>query len=100
MKVTITILIMLLTLTIGLTNCSKGCESKVATCNESPPDDEECLAFFDRWFYNSDKNKCEEIGYSGCSQKGFETEEKCKECECNWKIITTAQQNVRKHTFT
>lgn len=64
-------------------SCSKDCEPKITTCNETPPTDELCQAAFQRWFYNKDKNKCEQIGYSGCSQKGFETQQECEECECN-----------------
>ena len=62
--------------------CKKDCGSKVATCQEEPPN-EPCLAYFETWFYNQTNNNCEKIGYSGCSKKGFETENDCKQCECN-----------------
>ena len=72
---------LLLGLTICLTNCSKDCEPKIATCSETPPTNEICAAYFNRWFYNKGKNKCEQIGYSGCSQKGFATQQECEECK-------------------
>ncbi len=69
-------------LTAGLTSCSKECEPKLATCNETPPTSELCQAAFNSWFYNKEKNKCEQIGYSGCSQKGFAQQQECEECKC------------------
>ena len=82
MKVKIFIPAILLFLIVGLTNCSKECEQKLATCSETPPSNELCQAAFNRWFYNKEKNKCEQIGYSGCSQKGFATQQECEECKC------------------
>lgn len=82
MKSKILILSILLVFTLGLISCSKDCEPKFATCSESPPTDEACQAYFNRWFYNKDKNNCEQIGYSGCSQKGFATKQECEECKC------------------
>jgi hypothetical protein len=76
-------LILLLTITLVIISCSKDCDTKITTCNETPPTDELCQAAFQRWFYNDDKKKCEQIGYSGCSEKGFATLEDCQECECN-----------------
>ena len=64
------------------TGCSKDCEPVNTTCTERPPKDELCQAYFTRWFYNEDTNQCEEIGYSGCSQQGFETQKVCEECLC------------------
>lgn len=69
-------------LTVILTCCSKDCELNLATCSETPPTNELCQAAFRRWFYNKEKNKCEQIGYSGCSQKGFATQQECEECKC------------------
>lgn len=69
-------------LAFGLINCSKSCEVTINACNDTPPTDEVCAAAFSRWFYNKDQNKCELIGYSGCSLKGFETEKACKVCRC------------------
>jgi len=76
-------LITFLVFTLAFMNCSKDCETKIATCSETPPTDELCLAYFSRWFYNEDQNKCEEIPYSGCTQKGFATKVDCEQCECN-----------------
>jgi hypothetical protein len=72
----------LFVLIIGLTSCSKECESQDTTCSETPPTNEICQAYFNRWFYDKENNKCEQIGYSGCSQKGFSTEQECEECKC------------------
>ncbi|MDH5476043.1 MAG: BPTI/Kunitz-type proteinase inhibitor domain-containing protein [Cyclobacteriaceae bacterium] len=82
MKSNLLILTILLIVIFELTNCSKDCESTISTCKETPPTDELCQAYFNRWFFKEDKNKCEQIGYSGCSQKGFDTLAECEECEC------------------
>ena len=83
MKSKLTLFItILLVITLGLTNCSKDCEPTIATCSETPPTNELCQAAFNRWFYNKEKNKCEQIGYSGCSQKGFATQQECDKCKC------------------
>ncbi|MEN8249563.1 MAG: BPTI/Kunitz domain-containing protein [Bacteroidota bacterium] len=55
-------------------------ELKNMTCYDTPPTDEMCTAYFERWFYNESTNSCEKIGYSGCSQYGFETQEECEKC--------------------
>jgi hypothetical protein len=68
---------------LSFSNCKKECEPTNTTCNDTVPTNELCLAYFSRWFYNSSSNKCELIGYSGCSQKGFETEQECEACLCN-----------------
>jgi hypothetical protein len=75
--------IVISTIVFIIISCSKDCEPKLDTCNETPPTDELCQAAFQRWFFNKEENKCEQIGYSGCSQKGFETLEECEQCECN-----------------
>ena len=67
---------------IFIQSCSKNCNSSNSTCSEMPPTDELCTAFFKRWFYNKSKNACEEISYSGCSAKGFETKVACDSCKC------------------
>ncbi len=72
-----------ITLTLGLSSCSKECETTNPVCNESAPTAEICLAVFQRWFYNEETNSCEQITYSGCSEYGFETKAACQECECN-----------------
>ena len=69
--------------TTSLISCTKECETTNPVCLETPPTSELCLAHFERWFYNDQTNTCEKISYSGCSVKGFETKEECKECDCN-----------------
>ena len=83
MKSNIIVILIGLFISLSLSNCKKECEPKATTCSEAPPTNELCLAYFSRWFYNSNTNKCELIGYSGCSQKGFETEQECEACLCN-----------------
>jgi hypothetical protein len=75
-------LIILLSFTIGFTNCSKDCEPEIQACNETPPTNEACAANFKRWFYNKEKNRCVQIEYNGCSQNGFATHQECEECKC------------------
>lgn len=63
--------------------CNKPkCDHQPNTCADRVPQDELCQAYFTRWFYDDSSNKCEEIGYSGCSQKGFATKAECEECKC------------------
>ncbi len=52
-----------------------------AACNETPPVGEFCLAYFERWFYNKNTKRCNKIGYSGCSQRGFATQVECENCK-------------------
>jgi hypothetical protein len=69
---------------LSLASCDKDCNnSEQAKCLETPPTDEACLAYFQTWFYNKNTNSCEQIGYSGCSPKGFPTKEECEACKCN-----------------
>ena len=69
-----------LVLTGGLTSCSEDCVTTIATCNENMPN-EDCLTQFNRWVFDKAKNDCEQISYSGCSQKGFATQQECEECK-------------------
>ncbi|WP_137401472.1 BPTI/Kunitz domain-containing protein [Echinicola rosea] len=73
----------LFTFILVMISCSKDCEPPLAVCNETPPTTEICQLYFERWFFNKDKNRCELIGYSGCSRLGFETEKECEECKCH-----------------
>lgn len=50
-------------------------------CYETPPTDELCDAYFERWFYNIKSKSCKMVAYSGCSQKGFETQRDCQNCK-------------------
>lgn len=68
---------------VGLTSCKKECEVTHTVCNETVPVGELCQAAFKRWFYDKTSDSCTEISYSGCSQKGFATQEACEECKCN-----------------
>jgi hypothetical protein len=69
-----------------LISCSKDCApSNSSICAETAPTNEMCLAYFQRWFYNPESNQCEQISYSGCSQRGFATENECNECICHGK---------------
>jgi hypothetical protein len=66
-------------------SCEKDCNQIVSSaCNDEVPI-ELCQAVFNRWFFNNESNSCEEISYSGCSAKGFETLEDCEQCKCDEK---------------
>ncbi|MGB2137642.1 MAG: hypothetical protein EBY39_01325 [Flavobacteriia bacterium] len=54
-------------------NCSENCVEENALCSHTPPTDELCASYIERWFYNSEENSCEQIGYSGCNEWGFES---------------------------
>ena len=47
------------------------------------PTDELCTVYFERWFYNSEEDSCQQISYSGCNEWGFESLEACQECYCD-----------------
>lgn len=65
-------------------SCDKNCKitSTDTRCKESVPTSEMCQAYFQRWFFNAATNECELKSYSGCSQKGFETQAACEACGC------------------
>ena len=52
-------------------------------CTDTVPLDEACDAYFSRWFFDQQANSCQQINYSGCSQKGFATQEDCETCKCS-----------------
>ena len=52
-----------------------SCQVNEITCLDTPPEGELCDAYFKRWFFDADNQSCSLKAYSGCSQKGFETEE-------------------------
>lgn len=67
-----------------ISSCTKNTNCNTTSpCQERPPQDEACAAHFQRWFFDNNSKKCELINYSGCSTKGFATEEECNQCECN-----------------
>ena len=49
-------------------------------CDDAPPTNEICQAYFVSWFYDRNTNSCSQIGYSGCSPHGFETKTECEVC--------------------
>lgn len=51
-------------------------------CSETHANGELCQAAFESWFYNAEEKKCTKIGYSGCNEYGFKTQEECEECDC------------------
>ncbi len=75
--------IIILVIILCFISCRKDCEVTIENCKETVPTYEECTAYFVRWFYDKALDKCEEIGYSGCSQKGFATKQECEICLCN-----------------
>jgi len=70
-------------ITCSLFACGDSCEDIPTACSDVVPADEECTAFFNRWFFDAKSNTCTEVGYSGCEQYGFETEEECLSCKCD-----------------
>lgn len=64
-----------------MASCHKDCNKPTGACAETPPTDEMCAAYFERWFYNDQTGTCQQIGYSGCSAKGFATEGECLSCQ-------------------
>ena len=64
-----------------LVACDKTVEN--SRCLERPPENELCLAYFERWFYDKESQSCEKVAYSGCSEKGFETKAECEDCVKN-----------------
>lgn len=65
-----------------LVACSKDCGAPQGACADVVPTGELCQAYFERWFYSASNNRCEQISYSGCSQKGFATQAECEACKC------------------
>ena len=63
--------------------CEEEChvDNPPAACSDTIPD-EFCAVAFNQWFYNESTNTCEQIGYSGCSKVGFDTELECQDCVC------------------
>ena len=68
-----------------LLSCKNNCEEykTIDKCLEQVPTNELCQAYFQKWLYDEDKNSCVQIGYSGCSSKGFDTKTECEACLCN-----------------
>jgi len=68
---------------VTITKVEFGNCNTTTVCSETPPTDEICAAYFTMWFYDKTTSSCKKIGYSGCSKKGFETQEECESCKCN-----------------
>ncbi|WP_207494083.1 BPTI/Kunitz-type proteinase inhibitor domain-containing protein [Aridibaculum aurantiacum] len=58
------------------------CEPSDPVCADVVPTTELCAAHFTRWFYDKATNSCKQVGYSGCSAKGFATKAECETCKC------------------
>lgn len=67
---------------MSFTQCTRDCEPKSETCKEVPPTNELCMAAFQRWFFDANNNNCKQVSYSGCSAKGFATQQECEACKC------------------
>jgi hypothetical protein len=70
-------------LSVSFAQCNSNCEVNNPTCNELPPTNEMCQAYFERWFYNKNTGNCSLQSYSGCGEYGFATQQECEACECN-----------------
>lgn len=66
-------------------SCSEDCSTFLPepTCAEKAPTDELCQAYFQRWFFDSSSQQCQQIGYSGCGEYGFATQAECEGCRCS-----------------
>jgi hypothetical protein len=58
-------------------------ENTYLPCQEASATNEACHGYIQRWFYNTESNACNSIGYSGCSQYGFATQAECEACLCD-----------------
>lgn len=72
-------------LVISLLLLTVSCKEEVVPvilpkCDDTPPTNELCEAYFMMWFYDRNSNSCNQIGYSGCSPHGFATKEECEAC--------------------
>jgi hypothetical protein len=61
---------------------NNDCEDIIKICEQTPPTNEDCHAFFQRWFFDKTTKACSEISYSGCTQTGFATKQECEACKC------------------
>jgi len=75
-------LIILAIIAMTSLGCEPDCEDQAEACTEVPAMNEDCDAYFMRWFYDDGANTCSQIGYSGCEQYGFETQAACEACIC------------------
>lgn len=69
---------------LGLFSCRKECSNvDIQKCNESYISNGFCQAYYKRWFYANDINKCIEVEYIGYTARGFTTKQECEICLCN-----------------
>ena len=69
---------------LGLVSCKKDCEVIIERCNENLSNDFGfCQAFYKRWFYDNNLNRCVETKYVGYSARGFANKQECEICLCN-----------------
>lgn len=72
-------------LTFSFIACKKdigNCEPVNPVCSDTVPTGQLCQAVFTRWFYDKTTKSCKQVTYSGCSAKGFTTQEECEACKC------------------
>jgi len=62
--------------------CNKDCPVKGPCALE--PDPGICEAYIPKYYFDKEKQKCEEFIWGGCDGTvPFDTMEECKECSCN-----------------
>ncbi|MEC8610134.1 MAG: hypothetical protein VXY06_00095 [Bacteroidota bacterium] len=64
-------------------SCSGNYKAVLDARADTTPTDEACLTYFERRFYDSEGNVCEQIAYSGYSERCFESLEACQDCLYN-----------------
>lgn len=67
-----------------LSACDKTCDaSKESVCEAYVPANESCQTTYSKWFYDEGSNTCQLVTYTGCTQRGFESEAACQVCICD-----------------
>ncbi|MCG8575303.1 MAG: BPTI/Kunitz domain-containing protein [Flavobacteriales bacterium] len=67
-------------------SCNTACPNENNPgCGDVAPNGP-CFDVYERWFYNSSSKSCASKVYIGCSPLGFETEEECESCLCDYII--------------
>jgi len=74
--------LLLITLFFAITACNKDCPT-TGPCSLEP-DPGICQAAIPRYYFDKQKQKCEEFIWGGCDGTvPFETLEECEKCTCN-----------------